>query len=457
MSQINAAMLTPDAFGLPPLTEPQKRFIQAPMPECLFLAGYGAGKTHTGLYWALLQAHHPANAGRTVGLLVPKYQLAVQVHIPRIESMCDALTKNLGWRCLRSFRKSELIFIFQTGARIAVLSYGNDANRIAGFEYCSALIDEPDANLGGDVAYRLAQTRVRGAGTGQIRVTTTPHGYQGVTRLYAEGRQDPARRHNFGIVRAPSESNPMTAPRVPAWRANMSKSDARRLLDAIVEQPGDAVYTEFDPQRHFTQWWPSRGWPWFASVDWGHSHAHVIYGARNPDGHIVLLGEWGEEQTTTHATVKALLEIQKVHFGGQPPSEIYPDRADMPSLRPEDRGVNILRREFPRSRIRTPTTQDQHAIWPKVQLVKKLLDPADGSEPALYFHSRLRHESATPDGTGIVEAISELRRRKLGGVAVDEIAANQIKLEHAVECMHYLVWGAEGGFNGAMFRITAGV
>lgn len=445
-----ALVLTPELFGLPPLTEPQRRFLTMPSRQGLMLCGLGAGKTTVGLYWALLQAHHPANiaVGGMVAVLAPTYPMIAKTHIPKLKQMIEHATNKSGWRICRGFRVSDLEFEFAVGTRIALVSYEGNPQRLASMTFCSILIDEPDKELGGDAPYRYALTRLRGGGVQQIRATTTPNGYQGVTRIFAEGRADAERRDTFGVVRAPTYSNPASVAMYHDTKAVMSAAMARQFLEAEVERPSDVVYSEFSLEHHVTDWWPDAGATWWAAVDWGFSHAHIVYGVRDDDDRIVVLGEWGEDETTTHRTVDALERIQHKEFGGRHPIEIYPDRADMPQLDRADRGNNLLRVRFPRSRIRKPADADRHRVWPKVQLVKQLLEPADGDGPRLLIHQRLvRGNRYTPDGTSVVDALTSLRRRKMGGHPVDEIAPNQPRAEHAADTLHYLCWGMEGGFG----------
>jgi hypothetical protein len=456
----SALILTPELVGLPPLTEPQRRFLEMPTRQGLMLCGLGAGKTTVGLYWAFLQAHHPRNVemGATIAVLAPTYRMIARTHIPALKRMCEQATNRCGWRILRKFHASDFTFHFAVGTRLVMLSYEGDHTRMASYSFAAILMDEPDKELGGDAPYNYALTRLRGGGTEQIRAVTTPNGYQGVTRIFAEARADHERRASFGVVRAPTWSNPASVEMYRDASSTMSRSQARQLLEAEVDRPSDVVYSEFDSGKHVTDWWPQPGSQWWAAIDWGFSHAHIVWGVRDESDRIIVLGEWGQDETTTHATVDALERIQRDEFGGRPPLEIYPDRADMPDLDHKDRGNVILHRRFPRSRIRTPSSRDVHAVWPKVQLVKRLLEPADSAEPKLLVHQRLvRGNRYTPDGTSVVDALSTLRRRKMGGHPVDEIGPNQPRTEHAADCLHYLCWGMEGGFGSGAFGLLSAV
>jgi hypothetical protein len=445
--------LTPEIFGLPALTEPQRRFLEMPSRQGLMLCGLGAGKTTALLYWCILQCHHPKNVADQgmVGLLAPTYPMFSKAHIPKLKQMLEHATRLTGWRMLRAFKGSDLIFEFAVGTRLALVSYEGNYQRMASLTFCAVGMDEPDKELGGEAPYRYALTRLRGGGgTQQMRATTTPNGYQGVVRIFAEGRADPERRDDFGIVRAPTWSNPGSVQMYHDTKAMMSRSMARQLLDAEVERPSDVVYSEFSLEKHLTDWWPDAGCTWWAAVDWGFSHAHILYGTRDAENRVVVLGEWGEDETTTHRTVDALEKVMRTEFGGRPPLEIYPDRADMPQLDSADRGNNILRKRFPQSRIRTPSRADEHSVWPKVQLVKQLLEPTDSEDPRLLIQQRLaRGNRYTPEGTSVVDALTTLRRRKMGGHPVDEIAINQSRTEHAADTLHYLCWGMEGGFGSS--------
>lgn len=117
------------------LLKHQVRFIKSEKRHTGLVAGYGAGKSHAGIYKAIKKKMLYKNVD--VAYYLPTYPLIKDIAFPKFSEALTSL--NIPFKLNRSDKE----FIFENGSRIILRSMDNP-DLIVGYEVGYSLIDEAD-------------------------------------------------------------------------------------------------------------------------------------------------------------------------------------------------------------------------------------------------------------------------------------------------------------------------
>lgn len=223
------------------LTDPQADFIEAVEQFPAMVAGFGAGKSHAGIWRAIIsKLRHPT---LNVAYYLPTYDLVARMGIPRFTEALDALdipyTVN---------KNDSVIDIHGFGAMI-FRTMDNPA-RIVAYEVADSICDELDTlptDKARDVWNKvIARNRQKkpGGGLNTVGVVTTPEGFRFV---YERWQKSPAA--GYRLIKATTMSNEANLPAgyIDSLRASYPANLLAAYLDGeFVNLTAGSVYAEFD-------------------------------------------------------------------------------------------------------------------------------------------------------------------------------------------------------------------
>ena len=447
---------TVEAFGIEPLWSKQLQFLLAGeqgYPNQLFLGGIGSGKTLVGLLMAVLECMRPENKGTAFGVFAPTYRQSIRVHARRLLSMFDAYERTHGHSLLRRYHKSEQIMQLRGGAEIWLLSFAKDIDRLRGLElgagaYCDEI--EQVSDPGG--AWNLLKGRVRGPGTGRAFASTTPKGWRGLPKLFAETIQDDIKEHgkcdSHHMTIARSYDNPFLT---PDFLKDLKRQFSTRLWKQEVEarllRPSEAIYPTFSrqtyPHGHLIDYAHQRGKAFCLAIDWGYTRNSALWIAQHQIGGKTVDVVFDEIQGDDMPTMLFRQQIRdKCKEHGAQPIECYADRAS-----PKDN--RWLYQEFPAAHVRTLRTPSEYDVWSSIESVYARLDPMgdelSGASPLLVFAKSLLLDQT---GRGVVVSVENYKRRVVAGSLTDQPAKTADGYDHACDALRYFVRGKHGSVGG---------
>jgi hypothetical protein len=223
------------------LTGPQDEFVHAEDQYPALVAGYGAGKSHAGIWRALrLKLRYP---GQNVAYYLPTYDLVSRMLYPR---MADALSKlGLG---ARINKHENIIEIDRAGLIIARTM--DSPERIVAYEVADSIADELDTlkiDKARDVWNRIIARNRQKKPDGSLNtvgVATTPEGFRFV---YDRWKRNPA--EGYRLIRASTFSNAANLPEgyIPSLQASYPPNLLLAYLEGeFVNLTQGSVYAEFD-------------------------------------------------------------------------------------------------------------------------------------------------------------------------------------------------------------------
>lgn len=225
------------------LTGPQDDFVHAEDQYPALVAGYGAGKSHAGIWRALrLKLAYP---GQNVAYYLPTYDLVARMLYPR---MADALSMlGLGAR----INKHENIIEVDHGGLIIARTMDNP-ERIVAYEVADSICDELDTlkvdkarEVWNRIIARNRQKKPDGS-LNTVGVATTPEGFRFV---YDRWKKNPAA--GYRLIKATTMSNAANLPDgyIDSLRASYPPNLLQAYLDGeFVNLTSGSVYAEFDRQ-----------------------------------------------------------------------------------------------------------------------------------------------------------------------------------------------------------------
>ena len=229
------------------LTSPQFDFLKLDATYCLFVGGYGSGKTYAKIVIAITDLLN--NPGCNIGMYDPIYDLVRLNTAPRTLEMLS----DMGLEC--TYNKSESIIAVHGYGNIVMRSMDNPA-RIVGYEVFRSAVDEIETMrpAQAEEAWNkiIARNRQKSA-TGQknqVRVYTTPDAGFGFT--YKKWGKD--KRSEYEYIRAPTHSNKY----LPAdYIDNLRSTYPPNMVEAFIEGVwcnlnSGSVYPDFDRRLNHT-------------------------------------------------------------------------------------------------------------------------------------------------------------------------------------------------------------
>lgn len=228
-------------------TEPQARFLSLPHKYRLFCAGFGAGKSEAMANAAMIDACESSDI--LLALYAPTYDLIRLITAPRITSKLDQ--HGISY----TYNKTENI-IYTSAPRFGdfILRTLDNPERIVGYESYKAHCDELDTLQKEHARHAWNQVIARNRQVpkgvtdpfNQASAYTTPEGFRFCHERWVANRTD-----NYGMVQAPSYSNPF----LPAdYIDSLRESYPEALVSAYIEGrfvnlTSGTIYNAYDRER----------------------------------------------------------------------------------------------------------------------------------------------------------------------------------------------------------------
>jgi len=433
-----------DLWGLEPYGK-QTAFLRTPKTRSLFIGGFGAGKSCVNamrIVLAVLESASYAKAtgqsGVSDGLVVcPTYQLALDVMVKAIQEIDDNMKARHGKGIIQAFNKSRMELITNWGSKILLRSATRCQN-LVGLNLGWASVDEVTTMPRQEEVFDLLQARLRCPKTPSHRrclwATTTPAGYTGVIRRLSELRKaDP---ESVCIIRAGSMDNPHLDPAfIESLKKSYSKSRWRAEVLGEVMAPQTAIFPEFSA-KHVIPWTRQEG-NWIGGADWGLTRHHFLEldaveltpGVRT----YVIVGE--------HFTPNQSIDHQNQWW-----HDLKKRRHRAPLAVGIDRADNWRQGKMLRSwGWRTKTNEDSDGqaarVLPGIELIRDLLDPADGGRPRLYISEQVVREGRQ-DRWSIFYCLQNYSWMLHNGVPIDAIDKKK-GWDHGIDGLRYAILSME--------------
>lgn len=223
------------------LSGPQWDFIHAEEQFPAMVAGFGAGKTHAGVWRALTRKF--AYPKQNVAYYLPTYDLVARTGLPRFEEVLDQISV--------PFKTNKNDAIIDVGGFGQVIFRTMDTPaRIVSFEVADSIVDELDtlprekaSEVWNKIISRNRQKKPDG-NLNTVGVVTTPEGFRFVYDRWVK-RAAPGYR----LIKATTESNSKNLP--AGYIDSLRNSYPSNLLSAyldgeFVNLTAGSVYPEFD-------------------------------------------------------------------------------------------------------------------------------------------------------------------------------------------------------------------
>ncbi len=234
------------------LTDPQTIFFRHQSKYPLFVGGFGSGKSE-GLFVKLL-AEKLKRPKVDIGYFAPTYTLIRDIAHIRIQSMLDEI------KIPYKLNKADNVLTIKNKGRILFRTLDNP-DRIVGFEIFSAFCDELDTmtldnakNAWEKLIARIRQKDpMHPKDINKIYTATTPEGYRFCYDRWVK-QATPANAHLYGLVRAPTASNPYLP---DDYIDSLMASYPSNLIEAylngeFVNLNSQQVYPNFNREIHHT-------------------------------------------------------------------------------------------------------------------------------------------------------------------------------------------------------------
>lgn len=228
-------------------TDPQADFIEATEQFPAMVAGFGAGKSHAGIWRAIIKKLQYRTCN--VAYYLPTYDLVTRMGIPRF---CEALD---GLQLPYKTNKVDSVIDIEGFGLIIFRTMDNPA-RIVAYEVADSILDELDTlttdkarDVWNKAIARNRQKKPDGA-LNTVGVATTPEGFRFV---YERWKKNPA--PGYRLIRASTMSNAANLPEgyIDSLRSSYPANLLAAYLDGeFVNLTAGSVYPEFDRELNKT-------------------------------------------------------------------------------------------------------------------------------------------------------------------------------------------------------------
>lgn len=223
------------------LTAPQFDFVTAEEQFPAFVAGFGSGKSHAGIWRTLTRKlSYPK---QNVAYYLPTYDLVARMLYPRIEEELDKL------KMRHKINKNDNVIDIADHGLVIARTLDNPS-RIIAYEVADSNVDELDVlatdkarDAWNKILGRNRQKKPDGA-LNTVGVTTTPEGFRFV---YERWKKNPA--DGYRLIKASTMSNAANLPDgyIDSLRASYPANLLAAYLDGeFVNLTAGSVYAEFD-------------------------------------------------------------------------------------------------------------------------------------------------------------------------------------------------------------------
>ena len=296
-----------------PLSGPQWDFVYAPEQFPAMVAGFGAGKTHAGVWRAIVKKL--AYPKQNVAYYLPTYDLVARTGFPRFEEIFDSI------KVSAKVNKNDAVITVAGCGEIIFRTMDNPA-RIVSFEVADSIVDELDtlptekaSEVWNKVISRNRQKKPDGA-LNSVGVATTPEGFRFVyDRWVKKGGAE------YRLIKATTQSNAKNLP--AGYISSLQATYPTNLLSAyldgeFVNLTAGSVYADYDRVLNATSETIKDKEPLHIGMDFNVAHgAAVIHVLRGDDPHAVA-------ELTEVFDTPAMIALIKRDFAGHP-IMIYPD------------------------------------------------------------------------------------------------------------------------------------
>lgn len=241
------------------LSPKQAEFFTADDPWVAFVAGRGGGKTYIGGRWAWGTAmQYPG----TVGLITANsYRQLIQATLKPLFAFLAEIEQPYRfntappkeWGYTSAFKKHDGIISFPNGSQIVTRSLEN-YDDIRGSEFGWAWCDEVRDTK--EEAWKVMLACLRGKGPRQLRVTSTPNGYDFLYELFVEQpRNRPAIRPRRRLITSSTLDNVRNLGEdfVDMLRSSYDADFAKQEIEGQFINVGvGQVYPTFDRTVHIS-------------------------------------------------------------------------------------------------------------------------------------------------------------------------------------------------------------
>jgi hypothetical protein len=422
-----------EIFGLAPYPK-QEAFLRTPKQRALFIGGFGAGKSFVNALRCITAVlEGPYSDGIIVS---PTYDLCINVNLRALEDLNDRMIARTGKGIIAQVNKSRMEVVTHWGRKILLRSATRCQN-LVGLNLGWAAMDEVTTMPRQEEVFDLLQARLRCPNYPSHRrslwATTTPAGYQGVIRRLGELRK--AEEDQVCIIRATSMDNPHLDPKfIESLKSSYSKARWKAEVLGEVMAPTTAVFPEFS-SKHIVPWVKGEG-EWIGGADWGITRHHFLEldvveltpGIKT----YIIVGEHftpNESVDRQNRWWQDLKDERKKH-----PLAVGIDRAD------SWKQGKMLRSWGWRTKQNEDSRGQATRVLPGVELIRDLLDPADGGRPRLYLSEKLVREGRQ-NRWSIFYCLQQYRWMMADGYPIDVIAKSGY--EHGIDALRYAVLSQE--------------
>lgn len=227
------------------LTKPQYEFVTAKEQFPAFVAGFGAGKSHAGIWRTiLLKRRYP---GQNIAFYMPTYDLVSRMAMPRFDEVLSEI------RASFKINKNDSVIDIENCGSIILRTMDNPA-RIVAYEVADSICDELDTlatdkarEVWNKVIARNRQKKPDGS-LNTVGVATTPEGFRFV---YDRWKKNPA--PGYRLIKATTMSNSANLPDgyIDSLRASYPANLLQAYLEGeFVNLTAGSIYAEFDREAN---------------------------------------------------------------------------------------------------------------------------------------------------------------------------------------------------------------
>jgi hypothetical protein len=295
------------------LTHPQADFVEAKEQFPAMVAGFGAGKSHAGIWRAVrLKLQYRA---QNVAYYLPTYDLVTRMGMPRFCEILDGL--ELPYKPNKVDSTIEI-----SGFGLIIFRTMDNPARIVAYEVADSICDELDTlpidkarDVWNKVIARNRQKKPDGS-LNTVGVATTPEGFRFV---YERWKKNPGA--GYRLIKATTMSNAANLPDgyIDSLRETYPPSLLAAYLDGeFVNLTSGSVYSNFNRDQHRSSERIERGEPLHIGMDFNvWNMSAVVLVLRNGLPHAV-------EEMIGYRDTPDMIRAIKERYQGHHIS-IYPD------------------------------------------------------------------------------------------------------------------------------------
>jgi hypothetical protein len=342
------------------LTGPQHDFVAAEEQFPALVAGFGAGKTHAGVWRAITKKL--AYPKQNVAYYLPTYDLVARTGFPRFEEIFEQI------KLPYKLNKNEAV-LEVAGCGQVIFRTMDAPARIVSFEVADSIVDELDTlpiekarDVWNKVISRNRQKKPDGS-LNTVGVATTPEGFRFV---YERWKKNPAA--GYRLIKATTQSNAANLPAgyIDSLRASYPSNLLSAYLDGeFVNLTAGSVYPGFDRHLNATNETIKAGEPLHIGLDFNVTKMAAVINVIR-DGKPLAL----DELTDVFDTPAMIALIKKKYAGHS--IMVYPDASggNRKSQNASESDLSLLRQ----AQFRVCVNASNPAVKDRVLSMNKIIE-----------------------------------------------------------------------------------